>query len=53
MGTLKNPTIKSPYVQQFEEGGFPIPPTSSFIVTDPDGNNYIVTETGDLMITEM
>jgi hypothetical protein len=48
----KNPTIKSLYIQQFEDGGFPIPPSSSFIVTDPNGDDFIITESGSRMITE-
>lgn len=47
-----NPTIKSLYTQQFDEGGFPIPPSSSFIVTDPNGDDFIITESGSRLITE-
>lgn len=52
MGLINNPIIFSPFIQQYFQGGFPIPPTSSFIVTDPAGDNYIITEDGNRMITE-
>ncbi len=52
MGVVNNPLINTPFVFNTNEGGSPLPPTSSFIVTDPLGDDYIITEDGMKMITE-
>jgi hypothetical protein len=52
MGIINNPMINSPFIQTYVQGGSPIPPTSSFIVTDPSGSDYIITEDGNRLITE-
>ncbi len=47
IGTLRSPIMKSPFIQQFEEGGFPIPPESSFRITDAGDFRITDTPTAD------
>lgn len=51
MGVINNPLTNSLFVTQFEQGGFPNPPISSFIISE--SGDYLITEiTTDNMITE-
>ncbi len=47
---ITNPMIKSAFIQPFLVAGLPIPPSSSFIITEND--DYIIDENGERLITE-
>jgi hypothetical protein len=51
IGTIRNPIIKSLFTQQFEQGGFPIPPETNFRITD--SGNFRITDNDNNRITDV
>jgi hypothetical protein len=50
MGVVNNPLTRSVYSAYEEEGGFPVPPSDAFIITQT--GDFVITEDGNRMITE-